>query len=328
MSHELDITDGIASYVGAHKDAWHMLGETLDHEFTAEEAMENSHLGGWNVRKSPMYTVVEGKQVPVPGRVATVRDNPIRKGQIDVLGDVGESYQIIQNEAHAEFLNTLVDESGAHFNTAGALYGGSQVFITMKLPGHINVGGVDPVENYLAMINSHDGSLSLTGMITPVRIVCANTLNLAYRQHSSIFRIRHTSGAEKILVQRAREALDITFDYLDEFQKDAEKLIQTSLTQKQFEEIIEAEFGAPEDAGAATVTRADKRVAEITELFADAQTQEGIRDTAWAGFNALTEWADHYSPTRGDDRDSRRAFNALFDPSFKQKALKLMLAQV
>lgn len=328
MAHQLDITDGTASFVGAHTDAWHMLGETLDHNFTAEEAMKHGHLGEWNVRKEPMYITVGGKQIEVPGRAAAIRDNPIRKGQIDVLGDVGSNYRIIQNEEHAGFLNALVDESGAHFETAGSLYGGRQVFITMKLPGHINIGGVDPVENYIAAINSHDGSMSFTLMTTPVRIVCANTLNLAYRNHANVFRIRHTSGAEAALHSHAREALDMTFNYLDQFQEEAEKLINTTMTQTKFEEIIEAAFGAPKDASPAAVTRADKKVEEITELFADAHTQEGIRNTAWAGFNALTEWADHFSPTRGDDRDNARAAKALLDPSFKQDALKLMLAHV
>lgn len=105
-------------------------------------------------------------------------------------------------------------------------------------------------------------------------------------------------------------------------------MIQTTMTQAKFEAIIEAEFGAPEDASKAAVTRADKRIAELSELFADAHTQEGIRETAWAGFNALTEWADHFSPTRGTERDEARAVKAILDPSFKVRARELMMAQV
>lgn len=327
MAHNLDITDGAASFVSAHTDAWHMLGETLDHTFTAEEAMEHGHLGGWNVRTSPAFTVVDGKKIPMVGRNAVVRDNPIKEGQVDFLGDVGDSYKIIQNEDHADFLNALVDESGAHFETAGALYDGRQVFITMRLPGHINIGGVDPVENYIAAVNSHDGSMSFTLMATPVRVVCANTLNLAFQMKSNVFRIRHTSGVRNYLGQ-AREALDFTFNYLDGFQEQAEQLINTTLTLSQFEEIIEREFGAGDEASQAAITRSDKRLEEMTELFTEAQTQDGIRDTAWAGLNALTEWADHFSPTRGDDRDTARAMKAIVDPEFKNRALRLMLAQV
>lgn len=329
MGHNIDITDGVASFVSAHTDAWHQLGPVLDHNFTAEEAMTEGNLAGWNVRKLPMFAALpNGKQIPVEGRNAVVRNNPVRRSQIDVLGDVGDSYRIIQNEEHAGLLNALVDESGAHFETAGALAGGRQVFLTMKLPGHINIGGVDPVENYIAAINSHDGSMAFTLMVTPVRIVCANTLNLAFQNKTHMFRVRHTSGAEAALHSQAREALDLTFNYLDGFQAQAEQLINTTMTQAKFEALIEQEFGAAEDASPAAVTRAATKIDQMAELFADAQTQDGIRDTAWAGLNALTEWADHYAPTRGNDRDNARATKALLDPSFKNQALRLMLAQV
>lgn len=330
MSHALDTTDGQTSFVSAHTDAWHQLGTTLDHSFTAEEAMKEGNLGGWNVRKVPMYIDVPGlpDRMPVQGRNAVIRDNPVEKKRIDILGDVGDSYNIIQNEQHAGLLNALVDESGAHFETAGAINGGRSVFLTMKLPGHINVGGVDPVENYLAAINTHDGSMSFTLMVTPVRIVCANTMNLAFRQNSHMFRIRHTSGAEASLHRQAREALDMTFSYLDGFQEQAEQLINTTMTQSRFESIIEREFFPGEDASPASVTRYQKKFDELAELFSDSFTQHGVRETAWAGLNSMTEWADHFSPTRGNDQENSRAQKALLDPSFKNRALQMMLSAV
>lgn len=324
MGHNLDITDGTATFLSAREDAWHALGRTLDHSFTAEEAMTEGLLGGWNVRKLPLTVTTEsGLSIPVQGRAAVVRNNPVTPGQVDVLGDVGENYHIIQNEEHAAYLDALVDESGAHFETAGALDGGRRVFITMKMPGHIKVGGVDQVDTYLASVNSHDGSFSYTTMVTPVRIVCQNTLNLAFSGASHMFRVRHTSGATKAL-QKAREVLELSFSYLDGFQEQADQLINTTLTQNAFEEIIMREFGPGQDSPAATVTRCENKVAQMAELFADAATQDGIRNTAWAGLNALTEWFDHYSPTRGDDRDTTRSQNALLDTSFKNRALALM----
>lgn len=328
--HNLDMTDGLASFVSAHTDAWHMLGTTLDHNFTAEEAMKEGLLGGWNVRKWPSYAIDpdSGLLIAKPGRADIVRDNPVRAGAVDVFGEVGENYTIIQNEEHAGFLNALVDESGAHFDTAGALDGGRRVFITMKLPGHINVGGVDPIYNYLAAINSHDGSMAFTLMVTPIRIVCQNTLNIAFGNTSHMFRVRHTSGAEKAMTQQARKALDLTFKYLDGFQEEAEALINTTLTQSRFEEIVSAEFGPAEDAAPNTISRSKKKVEQLSELFADAATQDGIRETAWAGLNAITEWADYFAPTRGEDRDNSRAKKALLDPAFKNRARNLMMAEV
>lgn len=326
MSHDLDTTDGVTSFADARTDAWHQLGQSGLGLFTAEQAMAEAKLGGWNVRKSPMFTVVEGQQLEMPGRFAIVRNNPVVAGRLDVLGSVGTKYTIIQNEEHAAFLNALVDESGAHFETAGALAGGAKVFITMKLPGHMKIGGVDQVDTYLVAMNSHDGTGSFTVLVTPVRVVCQNTLNVAIAAATQKFRIRHTKGATNA-VQEAREALDMTFNYLGEFQETAERLINTELTQVSFEEIIRREFGAAEDAAKATITRADAQIEQMEWLFAEACTQENVCHTAWAGFNALTEWFDHYSPVKGNDREMTRAKNAVQDfTGFKTRALELMLA--
>lgn len=307
----------------AHLTPIDLLGTTLEGTFTAEEAMKHGKLGNWNLRHAPVFTTdpATGLQIPMPDRQAVLRDNPNTKGKVDYMGDVGTAHHLIQNEEHAGLLNALVDESGAHIEMAGSLEGGRKVFISMKLPGHINIGGMDPVENSLLAINSHDGSMSFTLAVLPVRYRCSNVLNVG----SNSFRVRHTSGAQTNLVAKAREALDITFKYLDGIQQEFEQLVNTTMTQAQFESIIEREFGPAEDASPAAITRADKKVEQITELFADAQTQDGIRDTAWAGFNALTEWNDHFAPTRGEDRDVARAAKAILDPSFKNRALQLML---
>lgn len=306
-----------------------LLGERVEGNMTAEEAMAKAHLAGWNVRKAPVEAIVDGKRYPIPGMNAVVRDNPLTK-KVDVLSkhNVSDGFHIIQNEQHTEFLDTLVDESGANIELAGALDGGRRVFVSMKLPGHINIGGLDPIENSLVAVNSHDGSMSFTLAIMPIRYACSNVLNVRWGGLSNVIRVRHTSQAQVNLVAKAREALDISFNYLDTFQAQAEQMINTAMTQAKFEEIIAREFGAPEDASSAAVTRADNKIAQIHELYADAMTQDGIRDTAWAGFNALTEWADHFSPTRGQTQDISRAHKAIFDPEFKDDALRLMLAHV
>jgi phage/plasmid-like protein (TIGR03299 family) len=311
----------------AHLTPIDLLGERVEGTMTAEEAMAKAKLANWNVRKAPVEAVVDGKRLAIPGMNAVVRDNP-ETGRIDVLSkhNVSDGFHIIQNEQHTTFLDTLVDESGANIELAGSLDGGRRVFVSMKLPGHINIGGLDPAENSLFAVNSHDGSMSFTLAILPIRYACSNILNVRWGGLSNVIRVRHTSQAQVNLVAKAREALDISFKYLDAFQEQAERLINTTMTQAKFEEIIRREFGAPEDASSAAVTRAENKLAQIEELYADAVTQDGIRDTAWAGFNALTEWADHFSPTRGSEQDLSRASKAIFDPEFKDNALRLMLA--
>ena len=220
MSHEIETHGSQAAAVFARKDAWHRLGTTVrDRAFTAEEAMTLGRLGGWDVRTLPLTTaeVSEGgvTAIEVPG-FATVRTNPFT-GEPEALGVVGGGYTPLQNEDHAEFLNLLADESGAIFDTAGSLRGGRQVFITMQLPNSLTIGGTDRVDLNIAALNSHDGSSAFRILVTPVRVVCANTQSAALRNHESSFSIRHTRNA-KAAVQAARDALGLTFTYVDAFQ--------------------------------------------------------------------------------------------------------------
>lgn len=303
------------------------LGVDLPANLTASEVMEYAGLANWNLRKTPAFTIdpVSGDQVLMTGRNAVIGDIPGSK-RPTFMGDVGDTYSIVQNEQHADFLDTLVDESGAHFTNAGTMYDGKMVIIAMRLPGHIMVGGVDQVDTEIVAINSHNGSTSFTLMATPVRVACFNMLNAARKQASNIYRVRHTRGIEG-LVEQARGALDLTFKYLDDFQAQAERMIQTTMTQAQFEAIIQKEFGADRDAAPAVQTRAEHKIGQMQHLFAEAATQDGIRDTAWAGYNAITEWSDHYAPTRGD-KEISRAQNAIMNPAFKTRALDLMLGTV
>lgn len=315
----------------AHLSPIDLLGTRVDGTFTAEEAMVSGNLANWNVRKWDATAVNPDnpkQSLPVNGMNVVVRNDPNGKG-INVLSryNVSNSFSIVQNEEHAEFLNALVEESGAHFELAGSVDGGRKVFLSMKMPGHIQIGGVDPIDLSLLALNAHDGSMSFTLAAMPVRYACSNLLNSVHGGMSGLVRIRHTSGAQKQMVAQARKSLDLSFKYLDKFQEEAERLINTTMTQSRFEEIIEAEFGVEDDAAKAAITRSEKKIEEITSLFS-AGTQKGIEDTAWAGYNALTEWADHFSPTRGDDREASRAQKAILDPSFKSKALRLMLAEV
>ena len=91
MAHELDITNGVASFANSRADAWHRLGRSVGHTMTAREALAASHLADWNVRKMPLIIPQEPviadtgvrtpPPIPVPDMYATVRDNPIVAGQ-------------------------------------------------------------------------------------------------------------------------------------------------------------------------------------------------------------------------------------------------------
>ena len=330
MPHELERhTDGTTSFVSARQHAWHRLGTVLPAEFTAAQAMEHARLGWWNVRKEHLQAVVVTEDgvstIDVPDSYATVRTNPIT-GQPEALGVVGPSYVPIQNEEHCDLLDALVDESGAHFETAGSLKGGRQVFITMKLPDTMQVGGLDAVDTYLTACNSHDGSMAFRLMVTPVRVVCANTLAAAIRRARASFSIHHTTGARS-QIQAAREALGLTFRYMGEFQTEAERMLDTAMSDAQFTALVRELWPVREDASLRTRNSTARRDSELTYLWHDADTNQAIRDTRWAAYQAVTEYLDHYTPV-GPKRDAVRvrAERAISDAStaLKTRAFDLL----
>ncbi|NDF57227.1 MAG: DUF945 domain-containing protein, partial [Actinobacteria bacterium] len=223
--------------------AWHGLGTVFTEEKTTSEMLVAANLNNWNVRLEDM---------PIPSHLTSdkeyqyvVRTNPTDKTQTDVLGIVGERYVPLQNEELFSFGDNILD-GGGRWETAGSIRGGRVVFGSLALEREtiLDPNGVaDKVKTYLLINTSHDGSIAIQASITPVRVVCANTLNLALNRTKKkdgvkqSFKIRHTQTAQG-KVQIARETLGLANKYMDEFDKMAHAMIQKEISAKDFNDII------------------------------------------------------------------------------------------
>ncbi len=323
MSHELEqYSDGSTAFVaGNNQDAWHRLGTVLPDGLSVTDVMTFAHLGGWDVRKREISTTLINPtgitSVPVAGKFVTVRTHPIT-GVEEVIGleagrtgIVGESYRPFQNESLTEYLQAMTDESGAFLDTAGSMRGGADVFVTMKLPKTMLVGGVDEVNVNIAVLNNHTGNRAITALVTPVRIVCANTQRAALGQAKASFKIRHTVGAGD-RVQEAREQLGLTWKYVAKFEVEAEKMINEALSEAAFRKVCD-EIWPPLPASATdrSKTVAANRSLSLKQLFVDADTNANIRGTRWAGYQAITEYLDHPAPAKGKTADETAINRAL-----------------
>lgn len=290
---------------GNLQTAWHKLGTVFsdNDSLTTEKALEVAHLSGWNVRVNPMTAPIEvgGEtlHLPVPNQFATIRDNPFVPGKMDVLGVVGSYYEPVQNEDHADMLNALVDESNARIETAGSLDEGRKVFITMRMPEDMLIGGEDPVALYLIASNSHDGNSSFSFLVSPIRVVCQNTLSAAFRSAEARFNIRHTKGA-KTKIQEAREALSLTWKYAQEFETAAQLLVETEMTDNEFEQIIKGLYPEPDAEKKRARTIWDAKFEALTEIYHEDETQASIKGTRWGGYQAVTRYLDYQAPVSGE----------------------------
>lgn len=335
MSHDIDQSkDGLqAAFVSDREPAWHRLGTSDAGALTIPEAMKVAHLDGWNVTKSPLFTADhEGAPVLVPNRVATIRENPFYPGvdeaRTNVLGVVSNDYKVWQNETAFGLLNTVMDDSGALVSTAGALDGGRRAFMSLRLPDTMKVAGSDPVDLYLTGMTSHDASLALTLILTPIRVVCKNTATYALATAEFSHRIIHVGDdvtAEQH-AERVRESLALSFSYAADWVAEMDRLVTEQMSMGQFDTFARDLVGRPaDDAPTATITRHETKIAELTYLFAEAPTQEFGRGTKYAALNAVGEWGEWVRPTTA----TASAKTALFGPAadIRQKAFAVLTAR-
>lgn len=322
MAHMLEQYGDMASFASLREPAWHGLGTILESEVTTSEMLAAAHLDNWNVRC---------EEIALPGRsntnyFATVRTNPF-DGENDVLGVVGERYKVLQNEELFAFGDNILD--GARWETAGSIKNGKVVFGSLALEREtvIDKNGVgDKVNTYLLVHTSHDGSLAIQASITPVRVVCQNTLNMAVgakgKGAKQSFRIRHTATVDG-KIAAAREALGLANKYMDEFDKQAQALFQQEVDAQKFFDIVLAAYPKPEVDVKGAITKWQNKTDVLFDIW-NGPTNVGIQKTAWGSYNALTERLDWYRNPRNGNAESVLAAASGFDAATNAEKNRLL----
>jgi len=328
MAHDLESVNGQTAFASLRQPAWHGLGTVFTDEVNTNEMLKLAHLNDWNVRLEDVETP-EGFNSDKNYSFVT-RTNPFDRSTNDILGVVGERYVPLQNEDLFSFGDNLLD-GGGRWETAGSIKGGRVVFGSIALTDSITLdpkGIADKIDNYLLINTSHDGSIAIQASITPVRVVCANTLNLALssfkgkKDVKQTFKIRHTQTAEgKIAV--AREALGLAHKYIDEFSTIANEMIQTEITKAQFDKIVELAYPAPTKDAKGSQKKYDSKIDLLQGIYVG-DYNNTISGTAWGAFNALTERLDWYRNSRGGNNESILASASGFDPMINAEKNRLM----
>jgi len=326
MAHELETQNGVASFASFREPAWHGLGTVFSDEKTTSEMLAAANLNNWNVR------LVD---VEIPNTLTSdksysyvVRTNPTDNTQTDILGVVGERYHVLQNEDLFSFGDNILD-GGGRWETAGSIRGGRVVFGSLALEREtvLDPNGVaDKVKTYLLINTSHDGSIAIQASITPVRVVCANTLNLALGSKKNkikqSFKIRHTQTANG-KVQIAREALGLANAYMDSFDKMAHAMIQKEITAQQFNDIVLAAYPKPEKDSKGSSKKWENKIDLINDIYTG-EFNGTIANTAWGALNALTERLDWHRNARGSSNESLLAAASGFDATITAEKNRLL----
>lgn len=336
MGHNLDIitgTDGRrhVNFVSKNLVAWHKLGEVFTGmNLSVPQGMDLANLNGWNVRKVPLVAqemTEDGVTTfEEPGVFQVRRTNPITRAS-ERLGSVGTEFTHIQNEEASEYFAALLGETGAGVETMGALDSGRRTFFCAKLPQGINVGGADPHDLYVALLNGHVGDAALRTIITPVRIVCANTEAAAIGRANQSWSIRHTKNA-KAALEAAKQSTEKAWAFLTAYDEEAQRMLDTPATFAHVEKAAERlwplpKYINPDDptAGERAKRNRIERIEVLRGLW-EGPTSAPIEGTRWAAYNVLTEYVDHYARATGEDdtaRGQNRAASALLKNGFNLK---------
>jgi phage/plasmid-like protein (TIGR03299 family) len=340
MSHELEIrADGTGAAAYAYKPAWHGLGIVIDELMTAADCLRQVPELASDIVPTPVYAKnpETGFFVPIDGYVANVREDDFKP-----LAVVGERYKILQNTEALSFLDDLVDSGEAKYEAVISLKGGAKVSLLARLPREVKIGD-DELATYVLLSNSHDGSSAITLAATPIRVVCQNTLTAALSSAKRQFKVRHTTSLAGRLTE-AREALGVVFNYMSEFEDTAERLLDTSFTDAEFEAFLSQLVVVPEDAGRGQTlsTNTQDVIRSIAYNHLSVPDSENdkkmvrvnlpdlqpIKNTKWWAYNAVSTYNQHFAPSKKTKRataEENRFKRVMGDaPSITDKAFGLL----
>lgn len=294
----------------AGEKPWHGLGQELPGLATAEEMIKAAKLD-WEVQLKPVYCY-GGGEVRVTKSSAVVEGYKavVRQDTADVLSIVGDRYRPIQNSRAFGFFDAIIGAGQASYEVAGGLGKGERIWILAKLPKDVRVGKTDDlVKPYFLLVNSHDGSKALSIFETPIRVVCQNTLNAALAGRSSGINIRHTENATQN-IEKAQKALGLVARYYDSLEETISRLSGVQITSKQLTKYVEEVFPGNDDAKFST--RTDNVRNKVVDLFLTGRGNDlpGVKGSAWAAYNGVTQYVDWERSSRGRS-DTERQNNRL-----------------
>jgi len=251
---------------------------------TSLEALEYAGLN-WNVYAKAVY---DGDGMVIPGYVANTRDS-----DNSVLGIVSSRYSIVQNRDAFDFTDNLIG-SDMRYETAGSLKNGKQVWLLGKMPERYIAG--DKTEPYICFTNTHDGTGAVRVCMTPVRVVCNNTLNVALQGAKRSWSTRHVGDISQKPLE-AKETLMLANEYMDVLASKAEELASQPLSAKELNKALPLLLDKPKEPNKKQEERYEQQKEEIMICMMRPDLANFI-GTKWGFINAIADYVDHSEPMR------------------------------
>ena len=289
----------IESMYSVRETPWHGLGTIVQEAPTSADAL---HLAGldWHVEGKPVFT---DSGIEIPGYKANTRSS-----DNSILGIVSDKYKVVQNDEAFAFTDALLGE-GVTYETAGSLRNGKTIWLLANMP-RIKILG-DDIDPYLCFTNNHEGTGAVRVVMTPIRVVCNNSLNLALSNASRSWSTKHM-GSMSAKLKEAEETLGLANMYMKALGEEVDKLAHKKLTNDQIKEIIEDLFPINDD----DTDRVKKNMQEMRDGLYMCYLAPDIQqylNTAYGLVNAASDFATHRQPQRNTESYKENNFNRVIN---------------
>ena len=336
MSHELESAQ---SMIWTNEKPWHGLGIEMDPADGAIAWMKAAGMD-WKVEKHPMFvTLPNGENTVVQGKKGSDFGVLIRNhgndtfSESDIFGPVGPEWIPVQNQDVFLFLERFCHENGMTIETCGSLKGGTEIWGLLKFKDEFDIVKGDPMKGYLLFRSCHVWGKGNQLKLTPIRVVCNNTLTAALQGGGGVFKMPHTVEFDATIQNKAIEALGMANEQLDAFQEQAQFLASKPANDEQVMEFVTELYqpklitsrAAENDNTPFNVdwTPTTEGVFESVHLSPGSELKSA-KNTWWGALNGVTYYEDHMRTSHTDE--SNVLGSAWFGGGAKRKEEAMVLA--
>ncbi len=222
----------------ANDEPWHGLGVEVPATLTPLEMQEAASLD-WTVSKRPSYTIDAPEWSEDVGLIQADKTfHIVRDSDNQILSHCGKDYIPIQNEDVFKFFKRFTEAGHMTMETAGSLKNGGEIWGLAKISEDFELVGEDQIKGYLLINQPHIVGRSMIIKLTPIRVVCNNTLTFALGSAGASFRIPHVKAFGDEAIRAAEEALGLSGERMAEFKEAATFLTKKKAKHSDFLEYV------------------------------------------------------------------------------------------
>ncbi len=252
---------------------------------TRDEALISAGLN-WNVSARPIY---DNNGREIESHRALTRDDT---GKIFTI--VSSRYVPFQASDLFDVCEQFLETSAAKYARARSYKDGARISARVSIPdADFMVVPNDHCKAFLDISTSHDGSSAIWIRPLVYRMICKNGLHVWESDAARSISCRHVKGAREKLVINAREVLQREIQYFAAFNEKMRALVSKEMKYEALDAFLDELLQI--DAVKGANAREENLKYSLARLAYNGTGQDipGVKGTAYAAFNAVTEYVTH-----------------------------------